>query len=70
MPPRYQLLERFAFSLVVLFALMCSAFIVWESSPDLRENVHQGKELLLKSSEYTFSCASMATEPCAGFPLD
>lgn len=67
MPHRYQLLEKFAFSLVVLFAVMCSSYIAWESSPDLRENVQQGKELFLKSGQYTYACGTAADDPCPQF---
>ncbi|TAM08284.1 MAG: hypothetical protein EPN70_00655 [Paraburkholderia sp.] len=69
MPYRYQRLERFAFSLVVLSAVMCSGFIAWESSPDFRENVQQGKELVLKSGQYSYACGTVTTDPCGQFPL-
>lgn len=70
MPHRYQLLERFAFSLVFLSAVMCSGYIAWESSPDLRQNVQQGKELLLKSGEYSYdACATASGDSCAQFTL-
>lgn len=69
MPQRYQTLEKIAFSLVCLAAAMCTAFIAYESSPDLRVDVRQGKELLLKSGQYSYACGTVATDPCAQFPL-
>jgi hypothetical protein len=72
MPHRYQLLERFAFSLVFLSAVMCTGYIAWESSPDFRQNVHDGKELLLKSGEYSYAydaCATPSGKACAQFVL-
>jgi hypothetical protein len=77
MPHRYQVFEKFAFSLVVLFAVMCSGYITWESSPSFRDNVHQGRELLRKSGEYqydytsSYACTStqLAAGPCAQFAI-
>jgi len=69
-PHQYQLLEKFAFSLVVLFAVMCSSYIAWETSPDLRENFQVGKELFLKSGEYSYACATTVADPCAQFPVE
>ncbi|MFP6558338.1 hypothetical protein WJ542_08410 [Paraburkholderia sp. B3] len=70
MPHRYQVLEKIAFTLVVLSAVMCSGFIAWESSPDFRANFQQGKDLFLKSGEYSYACATIATDPCAQFPVE
>ncbi len=70
MPHRYQFLEKIAFTLVVLSAVTCSSFIAWESSPDLRANFQQGKDLFLKSGEYSYACATVATDPCAQFPVE
>lgn len=70
MPHRYQLFEKIAFSVVVLAAAMCSTFIAWESSPDLRQGVQQGKELFLKSGEYSYACATVVADPCAQFPVE
>lgn len=70
MPHQYQLLEKFAFSLVVLFAVMCSSYIAWETSPNLRDNFQVGKELFLKSGEYSYACATTTADPCAQFPVE
>jgi hypothetical protein len=70
MPHRYQLLEKIAFTLVVLSAVTCSGFIAWESSPDFRANFQQGKDLFLKSGDYSYACATVATDPCAQFPVE
>ncbi|RQH10124.1 hypothetical protein D1Y85_01120 [Paraburkholderia dinghuensis] len=71
MPHRYQLLEKFAFSLVVLSAVTCSSYIAWESSPDLRLDFQQGKELILKSGEFTYdACATASGDSCSQFALE
>ncbi|QBQ98533.1 hypothetical protein E1956_07090 [Paraburkholderia pallida] len=70
MPHRFQLLEKFAFSIVVLLAVMCSSYIAWESSPDLRDNLEVGKELFMKSGQYSYACATVAADPCAQFPVE
>ncbi|MBN3808580.1 hypothetical protein [Paraburkholderia sp. Ac-20347] len=70
MPHRFQVFEKLAFSLVVLSAVMCSGYIAWESSPDLRANVQVGKELFLKSGEYSYACATVTADPCAQFPVE
>ncbi|CAB3786822.1 hypothetical protein LMG28688_02349 [Paraburkholderia caffeinitolerans] len=70
MSHRFQLLEKFAFSIVVLFAVTCSSYIAWESSPDLRANVAVGKELFLKSGQYSYACATVSGDPCAQYPVE
>lgn len=70
MPHRYQVFEKFAFSIVVLFAATCSSYIAWETSPDLRANVQVGKELFLKSGEYSYACSAVVADPCAQFPVE
>jgi len=72
MPHRYQLLEKIAFSFVVLSAAMCSSYIAWESSPDLRQNLQQGKDLFLKSGEYeyTYTCTTVSGNPCPQFAVE
>ncbi|MDR3100535.1 MAG: hypothetical protein LBV73_26175 [Paraburkholderia sp.] len=70
MSHRFQLLEKFAFSIVVLFAVMCSSYIAWESSPNLRDNLEVGKELFMKSGQYSYACATVAADPCAQFPVE
>jgi len=72
MPHRFQVFEKFAFSLVVMFAVMCSGYITWENSPNFRDNVEQSEVLLSKTStyEYTYSyacTADLSSGPCAQF---
>ncbi len=70
MPPRFQLLEKVAFSFVVLSALLCSTFIAYQNSSDVRVGVHVGKELFLKSGQYSYACATVVSDPCAQVPLE
>jgi hypothetical protein len=70
MPYRFQIFEKIAFSLVVLSAVACSAFIAYETSPDVRQALHAGKTALQWSGEYSFVCASPVTDACANFPVD
>jgi hypothetical protein len=69
MPERFQLIEKIAFSFVCLAAAMCSAFIAYQSSPDLRGGVHAGKELFIKSGQYSYTCGAIQNDPCAQFPI-
>ncbi|WP_118179444.1 hypothetical protein [Paraburkholderia phosphatilytica] len=65
MPYRYQIAERFAFAFVVLSAVMCSTYIAFETSPDFRSDLQVGKELVVKSGQYsTYACATMPDDPC------
>lgn len=41
MPHRFIVLERIAFSLFTLSAVLDAGYISWEKSPNLRENVQQ-----------------------------
>ncbi|RFU45333.1 hypothetical protein [Paraburkholderia sp. DHOC27] len=70
MPHRYQIFEKIAFSLVVLSAAACSAFIAYETNPTVRQTVQAGKTALQWSGEYSFVCASPVTDACANFPVD
>ncbi|PLZ00378.1 hypothetical protein CY652_21120 [Burkholderia sp. WAC0059] len=69
MPHRYQLLEKIAFTFVVMSAALCSAFIAYETSPDLRFGLQQGKELFVKSGEYSYACSMAVNDPCAQLPV-
>lgn len=69
MPERLQVIEKIAFSFVCLVAAMCSAFIAYESSPDVRLELHTGKELFIKSGQYSYACATASSDPCAQFPV-
>ncbi|MGF7133448.1 hypothetical protein P3T40_004939 [Paraburkholderia sp. EB58] len=70
MPYRFQVFEKIAFSLVVLSAVACSAFIAYETSPDVRQVLHAGKTALQWSGEYSFACSAPVTDTCANFPVD
>ena len=70
MPYRFQIFEKIAFTLVVLSAVACSAFIAYETSPEVRQVLHAGKTALQWSGEYSFVCASPVTDACANFPVD
>ncbi|HEY1611287.1 MAG TPA: hypothetical protein VGG24_18635 [Paraburkholderia sp.] len=69
MPERFQVIEKIAFSFVCLAAAMCSAFIAYEQSPDVRVGLHAGKELVIKSGQYSYGCAAAVSDPCAQFPI-
>jgi hypothetical protein len=69
MPHRYQVFEKIAFSLVVLSAIVCSSFIAYENSPDLR-NAVQVTTSLDWAADYSAVCISPATNPCAAFAGD
>jgi len=56
--------------LVVLSAVACSAFIAYETSPDVRQVLHAGKTALQWSGEYSFACSAPVTDTCANFPVD
>jgi hypothetical protein len=70
MPHRFQLFERIAFSLVVLFAVACTAFIAYEQCPGVKSALHEGEDLLRQSGEYALACSAPANNPCAGVPAD
>jgi hypothetical protein len=70
MPHRFQVFERIAFSLVVLSAVACSAYIAYETDPDVRQVLHAGKTALQWSGQYSFICASPVTDACANLPVD
>jgi len=69
MPERFQLIEKIAFSFVCLAAATCTAFIAYESSPDVRFGLQEGKELFIKSGQYSYACATTANDPCGQFPI-
>ncbi|MGF6721047.1 hypothetical protein P3T43_000388 [Paraburkholderia sp. GAS41] len=70
MPHRFQVFEKIAFSLVVLSALACSAFIAYETSPSVRETLYAGKSALQWSSQYSFACSAPVADACANLPVD
>ena len=65
MPERFQVIERIAFSLVVLSAVLCSGFIAYESSPDVQAAVKVGENVMRYTGDYSFACASPMNSPCA-----
>ncbi|MDE1184131.1 hypothetical protein [Paraburkholderia sp.] len=67
MPQRFQVLERIAFSLVVMSAVFCSAFIAWESNPDLQATC---KTVLQLTGEYSSVCIAASNDPCAQLPVE
>ena len=69
MPERFQILEKIAFSFVCLAAAICTAFIAYEQSPEIRSGFHAGKELVIKSGQYSYACAAAVSNPCAQFPV-
>jgi hypothetical protein len=69
MPHPYPVLEKIAFSLVVLSAVVCSSFIAYESSPEL-QNAVKVTESLNWTADYSAVCVSPTTSPCTEFPGD
>ncbi|MEA3083941.1 hypothetical protein PQR53_33880 [Paraburkholderia fungorum] len=70
MPPRLQLFEKIAFSLVCWSAAACSAFIAYERCPDIKVVLHVGEEALRYSGQYSFVCASPVADACAQLPTN
>ncbi|MFC0572537.1 hypothetical protein [Paraburkholderia solisilvae] len=69
MPHQYQVIEKIAFSLVVLSAVICSSFIAYEDSPELQNAVAVTKSLDW-TANYSTVCISPATSVCNEFPGD
>jgi hypothetical protein len=69
MPHQYQVLEKIAFSLVVMSAVVCSSFIAYESSPELQNAVAVTKSLDW-TANYAGLCASSTTSACTEYPGD
>ncbi len=69
MPHQFQVFERIAFSLVVLSAVVCSAFIAYESNPEVKSAVEATKNINW-AADYSAVCTSPLTNPCAQFPGD
>ena len=49
---RYEVLEKIAFSLLTLSAVMDASYITWEKHPNFRENV---TEIVRKSSDLSMA---------------
>jgi hypothetical protein len=70
MTPRFQLIEKIAFSLVCWSAAACSAFIAYERCPDIKVVLHTGEEVLRYSGEYSLACATPSTDVCGQLPVN
>ncbi|MGF6569014.1 hypothetical protein SAMN05443245_2055 [Paraburkholderia fungorum] len=70
MTPRFQLIEKIAFSLVCWSAAACSAFIAYERCPDIKVVLHAGEEVLRYSGEYSLACATPSTDVCGQLPVN
>jgi hypothetical protein len=60
MPRRYEVLEKIAFSLLTLSAVVDASYITWESHPNFRENV---TEIVKMSSDLNYATASAEGTP-------
>jgi hypothetical protein len=70
MTPRFQIIEKIAFSLVCWSAAACSAFIAYERCPDIKVVLHAGEKVLRASGQYSLACATPATDVCGQLPLN
>jgi hypothetical protein len=70
MTPRFQLLEKIAFSLVCWSAAASSAYIAYERCPDIKVALHAGEKILSDGGQYAFACTSPAADVCAQLPTD
>jgi hypothetical protein len=70
MPPRFQIFEKIAFTLVVMSAVLCSGYIAWETSPGFQEAVHASATAVRWSGDYSFICASPANKACEQLPVE
>jgi hypothetical protein len=70
MPPRFQILEKIVFTLVVMSAVLCSGFIAWETEPGFQDAVHASAAAVRWSGDYSFMCASTTANACDQLPVD
>lgn len=70
MTHRFQVFERIAFSLVVLSAAACSAFIAYERCPDVKQVLQVGEKVLRYSGQYAYVCATPAADTCGQLPTN
>ena len=70
MPKIYWKLERIAFSLVVLFALACFGFIVWEKNPGMTLAIQTGGDMLMPNSEHWLGCMAPDHGGCERILID
>jgi hypothetical protein len=66
MPNRFQRLERFAFTLVVLFALTCLATVLDRRNPDLRQDLARA---FASSTDLYAVCSRLQQDPCGPYPI-
>jgi len=64
MPERFQTLEKFMFSLVVMSAVLCSAFLAYERHPEIKIALQQGEALMRESAKYSTICSPSKVDPC------
>jgi hypothetical protein len=70
MPHRFQILEKIAFTLVVMFALGCTTLIAYENHPEaFRLGLQYGKDALRWTGEYSMNCSPMAGDTCGQMTL-
>jgi hypothetical protein len=60
--------EKFAFSLVTLFGLMCFSVVVYGSNPGVRDAVHEVMQA--RSTFPTSACSMSPTDPCTMYWLN
>ncbi|AJX17145.1 hypothetical protein WJ95_24490 [Burkholderia ubonensis] len=65
MPERLQALERIAFSLVCMSAVVCSAFLAYAQHPEIKDALRQGEALMRESAKYSAICSPSKVDPCA-----
>jgi hypothetical protein len=59
MSHHHRILEKIAFSMVVLSALVCSVFIAYERCPEFRFAMQFEKEILTCDRGYSAICAGV-----------
>ncbi|PCE24712.1 hypothetical protein [Burkholderia ubonensis] len=65
MPERLQALERIAFSLVCMSAVVCSAFLAYAQHPEIKDALREGEVLMRESAKYSVICSPSKVDPCA-----
>ncbi|MGU7769144.1 hypothetical protein ACV229_03040 [Burkholderia sp. MR1-5-21] len=64
MPERFQAIERIAFSMICMSAVVCSAFLAYAQHPEIKDALHQGEALMRESAKYSAVCAPTSADPC------
>ncbi|MDW9227708.1 hypothetical protein C7S15_2284 [Burkholderia cepacia] len=52
------------FSLVVMSAVVCSAFLAYERHPEIKIALHEGEALMRESAKYSVMCSPSKVDPC------